>query len=125
MCKSSKINNDRRIENGPEEVEGITIDRAYRMGRMTSSKSTRPIVAKFHYPKEKDKIRARSFEYAGDLNSVKLGIGAQLPKQLREARKPLYPAMKKAKGAGKHVRFVGEKLFIDGEEYIPEVSSQH
>ncbi|XP_060567678.1 uncharacterized protein LOC132726376 [Ruditapes philippinarum] len=102
-----------KLKMDPEVVEGITIDRAYRMGRMTSSKSTRPIVAKFHYPKEKDKIRARSFEYAGDLNSVKLGIGAQLPKQLREARKPLYPAMKKAKDAGKHVRFVDFNEFSD------------
>jgi hypothetical protein len=77
-------------------------------------------VAKFHYARDRENIREKSFTYAQDLKNAKLGIGVQLPKELREARKPFYTAMKKAKAEGNHVRFIGAKLFINGEEYIQE-----
>ncbi|XP_053381867.1 uncharacterized protein LOC128549312 [Mercenaria mercenaria] len=35
-----------------------------------------------------------------------MGIGVQLPRDVREARKPLYPAMKTAKDSEKSVKFV-------------------
>ena len=51
------------------------------------------------------------------MKAANQGVGAQIPKEIRDARKPLYPAMKQAKDAGKNVRFVGKKLLIDGAEY--------
>ena len=44
----------------------------------------------------------------------------QLPKEIRDARKPLYSVMKKAKDGGQRVKFVGKKLYINGKEYGKE-----
>jgi DNA repair exonuclease SbcCD ATPase subunit len=101
-----------------EEAGKISIDKAYRVGTK-SGKKIRPIVAHFHYMKERDAIRQRSFDFAGNLKSAKRGVGAQLPKEIREGRKPFYAAMKEAKDAGKEVKFVGTKLYIDGIEHRP------
>jgi len=46
-----------------------------------------------------------------------LGVGVQLPKAIREARKPLYEHVKKAREEGKKTKFVGKKLYINGVEY--------
>jgi hypothetical protein len=74
-------------------------------------------VVKFHYPAEREIVRQSSFDRADTLRAAKKGVGAQLPRSVREARKPLYPVMKKAKNEHKTVKFVGKKLFINGEEY--------
>lgn len=108
-----------------EETNNILIDRAHRLGRKSRSKAPRPIVAKFHYPNERERVRQKSFELSEYLKATKLGIGVQLPRELREARKPLINPMKEAKEAGKTVRFVGARLFIDGEEYIPDSGTGH
>ena len=81
------------------------------------SATVRPIVVKFHY--YTDRERMTSFSCADELKVLKLGIGAQLPKTIRDARKSLYPAMKKAKDEGKSVKFVGKKMFVEGHEYVP------
>ena len=78
-----------------ESVDGIIFDRAHRVGQ--KSASTRPIVVKFHYYTQREKVRQTAFGVADELKAAKLGVGAQIPKNIRDARKPLYPAMKKAK----------------------------
>ena len=100
-----------------ENAHNLMFDRVHRVGG--KSGKTRPIVAKFHYYTDRERVRHASFTYAEDIKTAKFGVGAQLPKRLRDARKPLYPAMKEAKDAGKEVKFVGNKLFIDGVEYKP------
>ena len=99
------------------DSDRILFDRVHRVGAKTRTKA-RPIVAKFHYYHERETVRKRAFEYSDVLKLDNKGISAQLPKQLRDARKPLYPAMKRAKEEGKNVRFVGNKLYIEGEEYV-------
>ena len=101
-----------------ENAHGILFDRVHRVGQKSAGKP-RPIVAKFHYFTDRERVRQASFTYANELKAANLGVGAQLPKNLRDARKPLYPAMKEAKDAGKDVKFVGSKLFIDGVEHTP------
>lgn len=101
-----------------QNVENLLFDRAHGVGQKSSK--TRPIVVKFHYYTDRERVRQASFEYADQLKEAKLGIGAQIPKGIRDARKPLYPAMKRAKDDGKRVKFIGKKLFIDGEEYKSE-----
>ena len=101
------------------DADRILFDRMHRVGTRTGHKA-RPIVAKFHYYHERETVRKRAFDYGEALKQVNKGIGAQLPKQLRDERKPLYPAMKKAKEEGKKVRFVGNKLYIEDEEYVVE-----
>ena len=98
-----------------ESVEEIIFDRAHRVGQRSAS--TRPIVVKFHNYTQREKVRQTAFGVAEELKAAKLGVGAQIPKDIRDARKPLYPAMKKAKDEGKSVKFMGKKLYIDGNEY--------
>ena len=95
----------------------MLFDRAHRVGRKSGGK-VRPIVVKFHYYHERELVRKRSYDHADALKAVNLGVGAQLPKDIRDARKPLYPAMKKAKDEGKDVKFVGKKLYIEGVEHV-------
>lgn len=100
-----------------DESDRLTIDRAHRVGGR--SNKPRPIVMKFHYFSEREAVRNRSIEYSAALKAENRGIGIQLPKSVRDARKSLYGPMKAAKDAGKHVRFVGKKLLINGEEFRP------
>ena len=98
-----------------ENVENIIFDRAHRVGQRTAA--TRPIVVKFHYYSQREKVRQTSFGVAEELKSAKLWVGAQIPKEMTDARKPLYPTTKKAKDEGKSVKVMGKKLFIDSSEY--------
>ena len=98
-----------------DNANNILFDLVHRVGQ--KSGKNRPIVAKFHYYTDRERVRQTSYTYANDLKTADLGVGAQLPKSLRDARKPLYPAMKEAKDAGKEVKFVGSKLFINGAEH--------
>lgn len=101
-----------------EFVRHMTFDRAHRVGQKSGSR-TRPIVVKFHYFSEREAVRQSSFNFSAHLKSVNMGVGVQLPKDIRDARKPLYAKMKEAKDGGSNVRFVGKKLFIDGNEFVP------
>ena len=98
-------------------AENMLFDRAHRVGAKSGSKVP-PIVVKFHYYHERELVRRRSFDHSEILKNHNMGIGAQLPKELRDGRRPLYPAMRKAQSEGKNVKFIGTKLFIEGEEYI-------
>jgi hypothetical protein len=46
-------------------------------------------------------------------------VGIHLPRAIRDARKPLYPAMESAKKERKQVRFVGRNLYINNVLHIP------
>ena len=55
---------------------------------------------KFHYYGEREKVRHTSYNCTDELKAANLGIGIQIPKEIREAMKPLYPIMKKSQGRG-------------------------
>ena len=105
-----------QLEMRGDYVYNMVFDRVHRVGQKAGSK-VRPIVVKFHYDSEREKVRQPSFNVTDKLKSTNHGVGVQLPKEIRDARKPLYPVMKKAKDEGQQVKFVGKKLFIDGKEY--------
>ena len=64
-------------------------------------------------------VRKLSFEAEKQqtLKQQNIGIGVQLPKEVREARKPLYDVMRQAKNSGKDARFVGKDLQVNGQIY--------
>lgn len=92
------------------------LDRVHRVGVHKQNKS-RPIVAKFHYFRDRETVRKRSYDHNDALKQANLGIGMQWPQQVREARKSLYPVMQREKQNGNNVRMVRDKLFINGTEY--------
>ena len=100
------------------DTQSIVLDRVHRVGSASHNK-VRPIVAKFHYYKQRELVRQASYARAEELKNHNLGVGIQWPQQIRDARKALYPIMQQAKNNGRTVKLVKDKLFIDGVEYKP------
>jgi hypothetical protein len=51
------------------------------------------------------------------LKQHRYGVGVQIPKEWRDARKELSTVYQSEKKKGKYVRFVGEKLYVNNTEY--------
>ena len=98
------------------DASNILFDRAHRLGN-SLSKSTLPIVVKFHYYQDREKIRNAATQLRDELKQNNYGVGVQLPKEWRESRKSLYPVMQAERRKGNNTRFIGEKLFVNGQEY--------
>lgn len=94
-------------------ADQMVFDRAHRFGNRSGAK-LRPMVVKFYYFHEQELVRKRFFEYSDPLNAANMGIGAELPNDIQDARKLSYPAMKKAKSEGKNVKFLGKKTVHPG-----------
>lgn len=94
------------LENLLDDATAVKTDRAHRMGRKKHGKP-RAIVAKFNYFPDKQRILA---------NSKKLkGTGIAVSEQIVTIRERLYPEMKKARDAGRKIKLVRDKLYIDGQ----------
>ena len=101
------------------DIDQIKLDRAHRMGAKRRN-SVRPIVVKFHYYTDREKVRIKGVGLREELKRNNQSVRAQWPKEVLDKRKTLYPIMNREKELGKSVKFVREKLFINGEEYKPE-----
>ena len=101
------------------DADHMIFDRAHRLGDITKSKKPRPIIVKFHYFNERERIRTTAYKARDELKSTNHGVGVQLPKEWRDARNNLYHVLQSERRKGKTAKFIGEKLYIDGEEYKP------
>ena len=101
-----------------QDADNITFDRVHRVGNK-SAKKPRPIVAKFHYYTEREKVRQTSYTLSEKLKQSNQGVGIQQPKSVRESRRALYQVMKEAKDNKQDAKFIRDKLYINGREYIP------
>ena len=61
-----------------ESVESYVFDRAHRVGQRSAS--TRPIVVKFHYYSQREKVRQTAFGVAKELKSRKAMSWGQIPR---------------------------------------------
>lgn len=98
------------------DASTMAFDRVHRVGGR-DVKKPRPIVAKFHYYKERETIRQKGIECNTQLKAENLGVGIQRPKSVRDARKKLYHIMKREQDRGNNARFVGDKLYVNGQLY--------
>lgn len=105
-----------------DSVNTITLDRVHRIGRGTKG-STRPIVAKFHKYTDREKVREAGYAKRIDLQTRNLAVKPQLPYDVVQKRKGLNTVYEKAKKEGKKPKFVMDKLFIDGIEYVTPTPS--
>ena len=112
---------EERDENCAEKVlqfveEKLKIDkalhRAHRVGAYDRAK-TRPIVAKFAFFPDREKVRKSSKHLSG----TQFGISEQFPKDVMDRRKVLIPVMKKARQEGKEAYLKVDKLFINNQLY--------
>lgn len=102
-----------------DEARNMTFDWVHRIGPFSNNK-VRPIVARFHYFKEREIVRQKAYEKGAELKRQNLGIGQQWPAEVRETRKTLYPIMQRERSQGKDVKLVRDKLFIDNVEFKPQ-----
>ena len=105
------------------EPHSLVFDRIHRLGNASHNK-VRPIVAKFHYIKQREMVRQASYNHSASLKAANLGIGIQWPQQVRDARKTLYPIMQQEKNKGNTAKMVKDKLFVNGIEYVPGQQQQ-
>ena len=109
-----------------DDAPDMIFDRAHRIGLFNKkNKDPRPIVVKFHYYRDREIVRKRSYECKDLLKQNDLGVGIQWPKAVRETREQLYPLLNKLKKEGRDAKFVKDKLFVDGNEYVPPPVPKH
>lgn len=100
----------------PDVRENVKIDRAHRIGPYKPNK-IRPIVAKFNFFQDKERIKQRASE---KIHNSRRGVGDQYPKEIQQRRRALIPVMKKAQ-RNRHAAVLSyDKLFVDGTLYDPD-----
>ena len=87
-----------------EDAQGMLFDLAHRVGQ--KSAATRPIVVIFHYYSDREKVRQALFNCVIFRKTANFGVGAQLPKVIRDARKH-----EKGQGRGKGGHTVKQASF--------------
>ena len=99
----------------------IEFDRVHRLGRYKRGQTyPRPIVAKFTYYKDKEFVRHAAPK---TLIGTNISVNEQFPSEIEQRRKVLYPVAKNARrNRDNKVRLVRDKLFINGQQYTPEVN---
>ena len=106
---------------GEFETREIIFDRIHRIGRKENQRPgyIRPIVAKFHRYSEREQVRELKYAKRDALRATNKSVKPQIPAEVLEKRKPLYSVFEKAKNDGARVKFVLDKLYINGREYVP------
>ena len=106
-----------RNVNMEEEINEIPIERAHRLGKpVREDKKPRPIIAKFSFHKDKERILSNARALAGS----NYGISQDFPREIVEIRKGLIKAMKETKKEGHDTKLVYDKLYINGRRYRPQ-----
>ena len=111
-----------RIQTFIREVMGSIsklIDRVHRLGRFRPGQS-RPmlIVAKFTLYGDKEYVRQEAPKI---LIGTGYSVNEQFPQEIETRRKVLYPVAKSAQqNESNKVRLVHDKLYINGQLYLPE-----
>ena len=92
-----------------EEVKMVQIEKVHRLGKKKHSVK-RPIVVRFSSLDDKNKV----LKYSRNMDkSKKFFITTQLPPELHERKKQLWPYFKEAKEWKQKVKWVGEKLLLE------------
>ena len=99
----------------------IEFDRVHRLGRYERGQTyPRPIVAKFAYYKDKEFVRHAAPK---TLIGTNISVNEQFLSEIEQRRKVIYPVAKNARrNRNNKVRLVRDKLFINGQQYTPEVN---
>ncbi|CAG2253852.1 unnamed protein product [Mytilus edulis] len=76
----------------------------------------RPIVTRFIFYKDLARVLSNTYRLKGK----SFGVNQQFPDEIEQARKSLYPLMKKKRAEGCQVKLVRDILYVDGEIYNEE-----
>ncbi|XP_052238685.1 uncharacterized protein LOC127849990 [Dreissena polymorpha] len=97
------------VQNAQTEIK---LHKAHLIGRYQPNK-VRPIVAKFAYYPDKERVRRESKALKG----TPFGISEQYPQEVMEVRRRLIPIMKKARSEEKEAYLRIDKLYINKQVY--------
>ena len=105
------------------QTEGqIKFDRVHRLGKRKRQRNNpRPIVAKFENYTDRETVRKAGMDLNSNPDS-KMKVREQFPREIEERRKTLYPVMYRMKNQNPNTRvnLVRDKLYVNGNLYIPE-----
>ena len=107
-----------------QDAGDLKFDRVHRVGTFSKNR-VRPIVAKFHYFKDRETVRQRAYQYNAELKERNLGVCQQWPAEVRKTRKALFPIMQREKSHGKQVKLVKDKLYVNDVEYKLTQQERH
>jgi hypothetical protein len=98
-------------------TDDISFERVHRIGKPNEfSVKPRNIVAKFSFYKDRELVRRRA---PMKLKGSNIWVNEQFPPEIEEKRRKLYPALRKARKDKKRVKLVVDRLYIEGELYVP------
>ena len=97
---------EQKLDMAEEETNEISIERAHRLGKIREDKKPRPIIAKFSFHKDKERILSSARALAG----TNYGISQDFPREIVEIRKGLVKVMRETKKKGQETKLVYDKL---------------
>ena len=103
-----------------DEANDVVIQRSHRLGRRIPGRKPRAIIAALRDEASKVRILKNTHRLAGKV----FGVQQDFPEQIREARKRLWPELKKAKREGRRARILfPAALQIEGRVVANEFPS--
>lgn len=110
------IEHKMKVEDAKERLQIQSVER---LGRFKNG-VTRPVLVKFRRFEDRELVRSK----CSNLKGSPIGVSPHLPKDIADTRKGLYKVLKEAKAQKKKAYFKYDKLYIDGEEYVPPNKQQ-
>ena len=106
-------------------IKKISFERVHRIRLKNplnmKGKKMRPIVAKFTFFKERERVRKSGRLLAG----TDVGMHEQYPEEIEERRRPLYPLLRAARKSNQKAAIVKDKLYVEGKEVsVPTVAGK-
>ena len=108
---------EQNLDTAEEETNEIPIGRVHRLGKIREGNKPRPIIAKFSFQKDEERILSSARTLAGK----NYGISQNFRREIVKIRKGLVKVMKEAKKKGQDTKLVYDKLYINGTRYIPSI----
>jgi len=93
---------EQKLDMAEEETNEVPIERAHRLGKIREDNKPGPIIAKFSFHKDKERILSSARTLAG----ANYGISRDFPGEIVEIRKGLVKVMKEAKKKGQDTKVV-------------------
>ncbi|PJE78134.1 hypothetical protein CI610_02935 [invertebrate metagenome] len=99
------------------DIQDVEFGNVHRFGKRKQDRP-RPIVARFLYQSQHSLVLSRSYLLRG----TRYGVNEQFPSAVEEIRKKLYPVAKRLRRLNHKVKFVRDKMYVDGVLYTGEES---
>ena len=99
-----------------DDIDRISIERAHQLGKQNANGAKLcPIIAKFGFSKNREFILSNARFLTGTVH----GISQDFPREIVEIQRGLVKVLKDAKKEGPDAKLVYDKLYINGQRYIP------